>query len=387
MSIDTKFADKTTLLKEKIALLDAITCTNIRILHINNFDFLIKEQILEVSNSPGKYVTSSGQIFTRLCVQDKLVNKLVAGSKIADSKKIDYCILEISIKSETGNLNCLSVVEYLDYLKIIQKHLEDTYGILTDFSAVALKKVEINKTFKLEDNFDDYHRVFQLMMANLPGYLSNQSDFKKNTKKGIEYGTYAATSATKRNSERCLTLKIYNKSNQLEKRGVILRNNYARVEITLFGTERIKKSLGTNHFHELTDEVINDFFDDQMRKMFVHSLKKGKEERDKYIVRLMKKQRKKDLQHWQVDVLRILSNEEIRQEKPIILDITDLMPLVEELNVKTKDKYNIRVRFRNQAKKYEDVFCNNDNARLQEVLTKLISKNDTNNVIQTDGIF
>lgn len=382
MNIDTKLT-----IREKTALIDAVTLSNVRILHINDFDFLIRQQALEVGNSPSKYVTSSGQVFTRLRIEDKLINKLVAGSKIADGKKIDYCILMVTIKSETGNLNCLSVVEYSDYMNTIQKHLEDTYGILADFSAVALKKIEINKTFFLEDNFNDYHRVFQLMMRNLPKYLKNQINFQINTKDNLEYGTYMATSARKGNSERCLTLKIYNKSKQLEKRGVIFENSCARVEITLSGTERIKKSLGTNYFHELTDEVINNFFDDQMRKMFVDPLKKWKEERDKYIVKLMKKQRKQDLQHWQVNVLRILASEEIRQKNPVLLDITQLMPLVGELNVKTKDRYNIRVRFRNQAKKYEDVFCNNDNARLQEVLIKLISKDDTNDVTQIDGIF
>lgn len=382
-------------IKEKTALLDAIEITNIKILHINNFDILINQQLLEVSNGSAKYCTPSGENFTRLCIKnDGLIDKLISGSKIISNKKIDYCILQITIKnSEIGNLKCLSVKQYLNYLEIIQKHLENKYGIITDFSNVSLKKIEINRTCVLDDDFKNYHRVFSLIMANLPHYMKNQTEFKTNTKDNIEYETYYATSAKNSNSERCLMFKIYDKSKQMENR-IVIKNNHMRLEITLLGTERIKKSLGTNCFRELTDITINNFFNNQIQKMIVQPFQKWQDARDKYLLELMKKERKRDIKHWQTNVLRILANEEIQQRKPILLDVTELMPLIDYLDVIPRRKYDIRVNFRKQSQKYESVFCNNDNSRMNEVLTKLtaqedIARDNENNTVKIphiDGI-
>lgn len=377
-------------IQEHIALLDALQLNNIKILHIKNFENLVNRQILEISNSPAIYCCPDGQMFTRLYIEnDGVIDRLIAGSKIVSHKKIDYCNMQVTIKnSEIGNLICYTVEQYCDKLHEIQKHLENKYGIITDFTNVSLKKIEINRTICLDENFENYHRIFNLIMSNLPKYLQNQMDFRKSKKNDIKFETYCATSARKPNSERHINFKIYDKSKALES-SIIITNSYMRTEFTISGTERIKKSLGTNCFKKLTDKTINDFFNTQIHKIIVTPFEKWQKERNKYIIRLMKEQRQTDIRHWQTNVLRILQNEEIKQKSPVLLDITEIMPLIDYLNLTPRRKYDIRVNFRKQANKYENVFCNNDNAKMDEILTKLTtvkSRNHTTNIPCFGGI-
>lgn len=100
--------------------------------------------------------------------------------------------------------------EYIGKLLDIQKHLKKQYGIDADFSDITVKELEINRTFKLDADFDNYHRAVNLIMTNLPSYMKNQMDYKKVVHSNIEYQTYYATSKITNRSKRYLLFKIYN---------------------------------------------------------------------------------------------------------------------------------------------------------------------------------
>lgn len=364
-----------TKIKEETALLDKIIFGNIQIVGFEDMDYLVGHEIVQRGSAKAKYVTSTGQTFDRLAIEnDGVIGKMVAGSKIFKGRRTDYCHLECAVRNEgIGNLRCYSVQDYLGYLQDIEEHLANNYGIYVDFSDVTLKEVEINRTFRLQGDFSDYHRVITLMMSNLPSYLKNQMDYKKNLKNDVEYQTYYSTSQTSNKSKRYLLFKIYNKTKALE-HIVLLTDSYMRVELRLVGSEKVKKSLGTNKFAELTDQIINDYFDGQVQKLIVNPLKKWKQSRDKYLVQLMNKQRQEDIRHWQTNVLRILQNEEIQKKHAILLDIEELIPLVDKLNLNPKRKSDVRKNFRRQAQKYETVFCAGDHLKLDEILRKLTIK-------------
>lgn len=362
-------------IQEKTALIDSLEIGNINILQLNNIEELVQKEIIEISTTKAKYITASGQQFSRLKIEnDRLIDRMVAGSKIMKNRRIDYCTMSLSIKNdELGNLACYTALEYFDLLVKIQNHLEKAYGIVADFSDVTLKVVEINRTFRLNNNFEGYHRVLNLIMTNLPSYLKNQMDYKKIDKNGIStYETYYATSQRTNKSKRYLRFKIYDKSAAI-KNIIMVTDSFMRVEITLVSPERIKKSFGTNKFVDISDKVINDFFDNQIQKMIVKPLKKWAENRDKYLLNLMQGERSRDIRHWQTNVLRILQNREISEKRPTLLDIEELIHLLDGLGLRPNRKWDVKKNFRKQAQKFESIFCNRDDLRLVEIIEKLTS--------------
>lgn len=383
--------------REKIALLDKMEFGNIVILDFKDFDALIKKEILEVSSSPVRYVTASGKTFNKLILENEgLIDKMIAGSKVMGNKRIDYCNLSTTIKNnEIGNLICYTIDEYLEQLQKIQNQLEKDYGIVADFSDITLKELEINRTFKLDGDFESYHRPLNLIMTNLPSYMKNQMDYKKVVKGFSEYQTYYATSKSTNKSKRYLLFKIYNKSKAIENI-ILITDSYMRVEFRLVGAEKIKKALGTNKFAELTDQLVNEYFETQIQKMIMQPFHKWQKDRDKYLVELMREQRQQDIRHWQSNVLRILQNEEISQKHPILLDIEEIIPLVNKLDLKSNRRCDVKRNFRKQSKKYETVFCNGDDLKIAEILDKLTVKDtvkstdkgaeNTINVTGIDGI-
>lgn len=371
-------------LKPRQALLDKAVFGNIGILGFDDIENLIKNNIVEMTSSKVKYITASGQVFNRLLIEnDGVIDRMVAGSKLIQNKRVDYCNLETTIKNDkVGNLACYTLDDYVDRLIEINNHLKNTYGIEADFSDLTVKELEINRTFKLAGNFEDYHRVINLIMTNLPSYMKNQMDYKKVVKGNTEYQTYYATSKTTNKSKRYLLFKIYNKTKAIE-HIILITDSYMRVEFRLVGAEKVKKALKYNRLAELSDQIINEYFDNQIKSMIVQPFKKWKQERDKYLVKLMKDERERDIRHWQTNVLRILQNEEIAEKRPVLLDIEELIPLVDKLNLPSKRRSEVKSNFRKQAHKYESVFCNNDDAKIQEILDKLTAKDTAETAVNT----
>lgn len=147
-----------------------------------------------------------------------------------------------------------------------------------------------------------------------------------------------------------------------------------RVEIRLIGSERVKRAFHTNRFAELTDEIINAYFDGQMQTMIVKPYRKWQEQQRKYLKKLIQEQRKDDIRHWQTNVLRILQNQEIDQKRAVILDVGQLMDIVDTLKLSANRKYDVKSNFRKQAQKYETVFYNGDDRKMEELIEKLTAQ-------------
>lgn len=362
-------------LNEQTALLDKAVFSNISILGFSAIENLIQRGIVEINTSPIKYITAEGQEFNRLSIEnDGLIDRLVAGAKLINGKYINYCILQTMVRQkEAGNLVGYTTGDYFDHLQMIAAHLAFDYGINVDFSDVSVKELEINRTFRLDNDFSEYHRVINLIMSNLPSYLRNQMDYKQVKKDNTEYETYYAATKKNSKSDRYLLLKIYNKTKALEKI-IVLTDSYMRVEIRLIGSERVKRAFHTNRFAELTDEIINAYFDGQMQTMIVKPYRKWQEQQRKYLKKLIQEQRKDDIRHWQTNVLRILQNQEIDQKRAVILDVGQLMDIVDTLQLSANRKYDVKSNFRKQAQKYETVFCNGDDRKMEELIEKLTAQ-------------
>lgn len=369
---------------KKQALIDKVTLNNVRIVGFDDMERLQRKGIVDVTENPVRYITESGQEFNRLTVNDcGFAQELRAGSMLR-GPRIDYCTMRICKNdAETGNLNCRTVEDLLQVLDDTQIFLNEKHGICVDFSDVGLKSIEINKTFRLNGKFEEYKRAVTLLMSNIPG-MELQMDFKEVTPDGAKTDTFYAFSRKTRQSKHYRILKIYNKTKSLESI-IYLSDDFMRVELTLIGSSLIKKQLGTNFLHELTDEQINKYFSKQMKKLLIEPYEKYKNEMQSRLVKMMREERKKDLKHWITNMLRDLLNAEVERDVPVILDVEEILPLVKQLGLKANRAYDVRQSFIKQALKHEKVFTNRDDLKLMELIYKLINDTDTSVINTVQG--
>lgn len=355
------------LINESAALLDRAVLNKIRIDGFEDFEKLQSKGIVVVNpKSKVNYICPDGQEFTSLQITgDGLINNMVAGARILGNSRVDYCSLSTSPKRDDGtNVRCYTVDEYTAHLTRLQRHLRDVYGIRADFSMAQFKELEINRTFRLEQD--------------LPASFKQDMTFSVRTKQdknscALESlpGTYYARTGKSSKSDRYLLFKIYDKTRSVENT-ITLTESYMRIELRLVGAEKIARDLGTNVFSEITDQKINEYFDKQMQKLIVQPIKKWKIQRDKMVVALMKEKQKQDIKHWQVNTLLTLSSLENEQYCPVLLDVSELMELVPQVVTGRKLRYKAKTNFRTKARKNAECFCRNDDKKLAEILSKLV---------------
>ena len=90
----------------------------------------------------------------------------------------------------------------------------------------------------------------------------------------------------------------------------------------------------------------------------------------------MKQEREQDIRHWQTNVLRILQNEEIALKRPVLLDINELLPLIDLLDLKPNRRSDVKRNFKKQSAKFETVFNNDDHIKMNEIIEKLTAKEE-----------
>ena len=369
------------LINESTALLDRAVLNKIRIDGFEDFETLQSKGIVVVNpKSKVDYICPSGQEFTSLQITaDGLIDNMVAGARIFGNGRTEYCNLSTSPKRSDGtNVRCYTVDEYTAHLTRLQRHLSETYGIRVDFSKAQFKELEINKTFRLEQDFREYRRVIELIMHNLPASFKQDMTFCTRTKQDknscmmeSQPGTYYARTGKSSKSDRYLLFKIYDKTRSVENT-ITLTDSYMRIELRLVGAEKIARDLGTNVFSEITDEIVNEYFTKQMQKLIILPMKKWKAKRDKMVVSLMKEKQEQDIKHWQVNTLLTLSSLENEQYCPVLLDVSELMELVPQVVTERKLRYKVKTNFRTKARENADCFCRNDDKKLEEILSKVV---------------
>ena len=354
----------------------------------------------EQEKEPNRYVTRDGkQNFSYMKIKgDGEINVLKAG-KCACGKQ--YVKLETNVCDEQlGNFVGNTVKEYQEQIDRIENKLWDNYGINASFRNANINYIELNRTFELNHPFEEYKRPIKLILDEMPKmkYLKEFGDtkiidtffvekvedigtFSKCNKRGVKKDKDGAI----KYSNNTASLKIvtfYNKGKQIQ--GVIyLDGDYMRVEIKLIGLKNVHKAFHTNNLYELTDDVINNYFAEQIETLMVNPLKKWKAKRKTFLKRLLKEERDRDISNWQVNVLRVLNTHESLYNKPCLLDVSELDSIVDGL-ADIKRKQRVKDNFRKQAAKYEHIFCNGDDIKLQEIIDKLLVKESATIMAEVD---
>ena len=131
----------------------------------------------ESQNTSDKYVTRNNQSFSYMKIKkDGEINQLKAG-KSGFGKQ--YVILQTNVcDGNIGNLQGNTVKEYHEQIKRIEKKLQSNYGIQASFDNSTVNYIEINRTFRLEHDFNAYSRDIELILAEMPrmNYVSEFGD-------------------------------------------------------------------------------------------------------------------------------------------------------------------------------------------------------------------
>lgn len=375
----------------RTAMIDKLVLSGVAIQEISNPDELDRKGILCNGKSKMKYYTKSGKEFTSLSIKDDFFGKLKAGVNYGTGGL--YSSFSTSVKNGfCSNLICNTVDDYKKQIENTKKYLTGKYGIYADFENVVINSIEINRTFKIDSSISDYKRPIELISWNIPGKkrMNLIQDFKIKTENGFDTETFVITSRKiKKNkyentkkSKQYEELVFYDKTKQLEKI-IFLSEVYMRFEIKITGSAKIKKMMGTNRFYEITDQNINRFFNNEIKELIIAPYASWKEKRDRNLLKMLKSQRS-EKHDWVVNTLLVLANEELKNDVPFILDVSEIIPLIEKMGIKDPQRrYRIRENFKNQAKRKADVFCNNDDQKLQELLHKL---QDTDTAVSPPGM-
>lgn len=367
--------------------LDKIGLKDGEIINIDDLEELKQRNILFINekskksddekNTSDKYVTRSNQAFSYLRIKkDGEINQLKAGKSGLGKQ---YVTLQTNVcAGNISNLQGNTIKEYHEQLKRIEEKLQSNYGIQASFDNSNVNYIEIQRTFRLEHDFNAYSRDIELILAEMPrmNYVSEFGDTLLDDTYFDEKFNQMETHTVwnKRGKSKCKSFQmvsIYNKSKQI--RGVIyLDGDYMRFEITLAGVKNIQSAFKTTKFYELTDEKINQYFADQIDKLIVKPLDRWRAKRNAYLKKLIKSEREKDIYNWQVNVLRVLNTQEnIHHSKPCLLDVSELYPIIDKIKDINR-KQRVKDRFLVQAEKYESIFCNRDDLKLQEIIDKLL---------------
>lgn len=359
-------------LNEKQVLIDKIKLSNVEISSIFDAEKLEDKGCLHREEAGIRYAASkNGVDFSRVNVKDEQV-RLFAGVDNLHRRK--YCKMELKVSGkEHGNLYCDDVVGLWDRIISAQGYLLKDYGIETDVENSKITYIELNKTFTVSGDFDSYKRPLALLMSFLPANMGVQGDFRLND------GAYQLTEKFSGNKSR--SLKVYDKSSQVK---INIEGSVIRVELTLKKPETIKQALGSNRLDQLTDEVVNNYFNTQMKKLFSDPLKKWQEKKEKKLLHLME-QKKVEEHHWIGAVLGVLQDHEVLSGVPEVLDVHELLPMVDRMQAAKKAR--TKRMLMEQAEKVQTALNRRDDLRLKELIGKFIGTPDNQLkwTLRTDG--
>lgn len=366
---------------EKKALIDKCKFGNVFVTDIESPETLIKDGKLFKS-----YTTDDAgddvEIYKLNINEDAYVIKTGYSPLVGA-----YANMQTFIRDEeVGNLICKDMDAYKRYIEDIKRDVKEKYGVTLNTSHMTVNEIEINRTFAVEWPMANYERVFTLLMAVLPAKSRLKIDTTFANKKDgyVDVNTYYAK--TGRNKKHGCEIKWYSKTQQLNSvYRILLDENFVRFEIKLWGSQRLKREFGSNRWADLTDEKINTWFDKKVQEWIIEPVAKWQEERKKTVKKMMKAC-DGDGYTWVNECLTRILDAEITARgghKPLILDVEELMPIIDEVFTDPTRRKHVKHRFRRMAGRAAHSLINRDDLMLNEILEKLTAKEVTEKVTKS----
>lgn len=360
---------------EKKALIDKCKFGNVFVTDIESPETLVKDGKLFKS-----YMTDeSGEDVT---IYKLNINEPAYVIKTGYSPLVGaYANLQTYIRDEeVGNLICKDVDAYKRYIEDIKRDAQEKYGVSLGTSHMTLNEIEINRTFAVESPMPEYERVFTLLMAILPtkSRLRIDTTYANRKEGNVNVNTYYAKSG--RNKSYGVEIKWYNKTQQLNSiYRIVLEKQYVRFEVKLWGSQKLKRELGSNRWDDLTDAKINEWFDRKVQEWIVSPVERWKEEQKKTLTKLIRRYKEEDGYKWVNRCLTRVLDAEIAPKgghKPLVLDVEELIPLINELFPNGNRRKRVKSAFRAVAAQDSRSLTKRDDLKLDEILAKLTAKEE-----------
>lgn len=187
--------------------------------------------------------------------------------------------LQLSATNGRNNIQNLSAAEYKERLQNAIKHFKAVYRLELDFSGAIISQLELNTTFRLQDDFSQYCKAIKLLMA-----LAANTHYRQQ-KLNIWLNPTTETEETFTTSNTSTQLKAYNKGQQLRDIGFSFSdNNILRIEYTLLRV--INKSL--RNPYELTDNKLKQHFIKCFQRDVIRPYKHWKKQNKQEVAELLK---------------------------------------------------------------------------------------------------
>ena len=203
--------------------------------------------------------------------------------------------------------------------------------------------------------------MYNVVLRNSKPTLELKAENKKNAEQEV-------TGICKKNN--CLEVKIYDKARQLrEQNKADLLGEYMRLEITLLTTRKIREVFGTNRVYQITNKMIEQYFEKQCRKLLIKPYEKWKEKNREQLKKIMEEHRGKSERNWKANLLKQCSNLEQKNLLPVLLDIDDLLQIMKETD--RHGNYQRDKRSLLQQAELYTVYLNHDSRKFEEIFSKL----------------
>lgn len=369
-------------LKRDCALLDKVVIYDFSVVNISDVKKIQKQGILCIKEGMPVYLyTGSGEKYSSITIEKCHEIEEFAYGVTVSGRPYGRLVLTVT-DDGYHNLNCCTPEEFIDIISIVQGYLLSEYGIQTDFQNAKYKSIEINKTINIDGMFSDYQRVLTLMMYLLPAKLRlfGEADYSsKDQSARMKVTDYSRCINTycKESGKRGISVKIYDKSKQLEEvYNIFVTEDYLRYEVTLRSPEKIKAYLGTNDIFSLGETDIQKFFKKFIYENVYLPYVEHKRKLRIALVRLLKKNYNKGDRKWVNRVLLQIADAELGNRGiPLMLDIEELLSAIDEVKFDSKQiKANAKTRFREEAAAHIPTLANGDTQKYKEVVSKLLGE-------------
>lgn len=329
-----------------------------------------REIVVEYGDTP--VVLQSGKCLRRLKLKDERIGMLnFQYKKRADGKSHATCSLQLLATDNGNNLQNLTVQEYKKRVSEAFWLITQEYGIVLDYSQAKIKSLEVNATFRLQDDFPKYEKAILMMIRNVPQvYRDKRSNSLK----------YHIWREATRNYDRLETvlaknqsveLKIYNKLKQLKDTGAIdniAENNIMRVEYTFKNASTLKSRFGANNVNALSDEALISMYKWYFNRDIIQPWEKWQKNNKHALCHIASKYMQSGMD-WKQAFFRECREFESTHGLPVLFDVCDMQPVFKLLD-KSRNSNRKFQRFKKSAKYEKDLFGNTK--RMQEVINKIM---------------
>lgn len=236
--------------------------------------------------------------------------------------------LAINVSNDGNNLQNLNALEYRQRIRDVFYTLKYKYGIIVDYSTVAVKQIEINVTVKLDHRVNDYRDALSLMALNLPDYIYGNEQNKVKISMWISnnqrnQSTQLETIYVKTDN---VELKIYDKIQQLVDTHVIPEqtDNILRIEYKIKDKEKIVGAFGSTAVTAITDKAIAELFWRYFYRDVVKPWEKWHKANQKQLAELLCKYVTNDKRYYLNDFIRECRQYYKVKGYPLLFDVEDI---------------------------------------------------------------